>query len=101
MKGYLLDTHSFFWWSIEPEKLPTAVLELLADIDARVGFSVVSSWEAQIRTGLGKLELTEPLQTIVERELMKNRWEVLPIHLRHSGHSPVCRRCIATRSTDC
>ena len=84
MRAYLLDTHTFLWWSLEPGKLPAAILEMLADTDARVVFSVVSSWEAQIKTGLGKLELTEPLQTIIERELVENRWEVLPIHLRHT-----------------
>lgn len=84
MTAYLLDTHTFLWWSLEPEKLPSTVVELLADARKRVVFSVVSSWEAQIKQGLGKLELTEPLQTVIERELVKNRWEVLPIHLRHT-----------------
>lgn len=84
MTAYLLDTHTFLWWSLEPDKLPATVRGILADADTRVVLSVVSSWEAQIKTGLGKLELTEPLQTIIERELVTNRWEVLPIHLRHT-----------------
>ncbi len=84
MKAYLFDTHTFLWWSLEPEKLPDAVREMLADADARGVFSIVSSWEAQIKAGLGKLELSDPLRTIVERELVRNRWEVLPIHLRHT-----------------
>lgn len=25
MKAYLFDTHTFLWWSLEPEKLPDAV----------------------------------------------------------------------------
>jgi len=84
VKAYLFDTHTFLWWSLEPEKLPDAVREMLADADARGVFSIVSSWEAQIKAGLGKLELSDPLRTIVERELVRNRWEVLPIHLRHT-----------------
>lgn len=84
MTTYLLDTHTFLWWSLEPDKLPLPVVEMLIDARSRVVFSVVSSWEAQIKVGLGKLELTEPLQTIIEPELVRNRWEVLPIHLRHT-----------------
>ena len=84
MTAYLLDTHSFLWWSLEPDKLPSPVVEMLIDARSRVVFSVVSSWEAQIKAGLGKLELSEPLQAIIERELVRNRLEVLPIHLRHT-----------------
>ena len=84
MKAYLLDTHAVLGWSREPDKLPDSVRQVLADPDARVVFSVVSSWEAQIKAGLGKLVLLDPLHTIVERELAKNGWEVLPIHLRHT-----------------
>jgi PIN domain nuclease of toxin-antitoxin system len=84
VSAYLLDTHVFLWWSLEPEKLPDAVRETLANRQSRVVFSVVSAWEAQIKAGLGKLELSEPVRTIVERELVANRWEVLPIQLRHS-----------------
>ena len=84
MTAYLLDTHSFLWWSLEPDKLPSPVVEMPIASRRRVVFSVVSSWDAHIKARLGKLELTEPLQTIIERELVRNRWEVLPIHLRHT-----------------
>ncbi|TVQ19120.1 MAG: type II toxin-antitoxin system VapC family toxin [Spirochaetaceae bacterium] len=84
MNAYLLDTHTFLWWSLEPDKLPGTVQRMLSDPAARVVFSVVSTWEAQIKAGLGKLEISDPLQAIVERELVRNRWEVLPVHLRHT-----------------
>ena len=71
MKAYLFDTHTFLWWSLEPDRLPGAVRQVLTDPDARVVFSVVSSWEARIKAGLGKLELSDPLHTIVERELVR------------------------------
>jgi PIN domain nuclease of toxin-antitoxin system len=84
MNGLLLDTHTFLWWAIEPEKLPVGVLAALQDPRTRIVFSAVSSWEAQIKVGLGKLVLKEPLQVIVERELVQNHWEVLPIYLQHT-----------------
>jgi PIN domain nuclease of toxin-antitoxin system len=82
--SYLLDTHTFLWWALEPVKLPKTVTSELRDPANRIIFSVVSSWEAQIKLGLGKLELFEPLQSIVSRELTQNRWEILPVHLRHT-----------------
>lgn len=84
MMEILLDTHTFLWWSIQPEKLTPVVLQALQDPDNRIFFSVVSSWEAQIKIGLGKLVLQDPLQKIVERELIQNSWEVLPITLHHT-----------------
>jgi len=84
MNGFLLDTHTFLWWAIEPEKLPAGVLAALRDPGTRIVFSAVSSWEAQIKVGLGKLVLKEPLQIIVERELIQNHWEVLPVYLQHT-----------------
>lgn len=84
MTAVLLDTHTFLWWALEPEKLPPAVLNLLRDASNRIVFSAVSSWEAQIKAGLGKLVLEESLRKIVERELVANRWEVLPVTLEHT-----------------
>jgi PIN domain nuclease of toxin-antitoxin system len=84
MNGLLLDTHTFLWWAIEPEKLPAGVLAALQEPGTRIVFSAVSSWEAQIKVGLGKLVLKEPLQIIVERELIQNHWEVLPVYLQHT-----------------
>ena len=80
----LLDTHTFLWWSLQPEKLPSAVFHAMKDPGNRIFFSAVSSWEAQIKIGLGKLILQDPLRKIVERELVKNNWEVLPVTLHHT-----------------
>ena len=80
----LLDTHTFLWWSLEPDKLPSEVLDALRNSQNRVVFSSVCSWEAQIKAGLGKLILVEPLRKIVERELSRNGWEVLPVTLEHT-----------------
>jgi PIN domain nuclease of toxin-antitoxin system len=82
--NFLLDTHVFLWWSLEPDKLPSEVLDELRDPKNRVVFSTVCSWEAQIKAGLGKLVLEEPLRKIVERELSRNQWEVLPVTLEHT-----------------
>ncbi len=84
MNNFLLDTHAFLWWALEPEKLPAILFQQLQNPQTRVVLSVVCSWEAQIKQGLGKLTLEESLQTIIEREIAVNHWEVLPVHLRHT-----------------
>jgi PIN domain nuclease of toxin-antitoxin system len=50
----LLVTHTFLYWSVEPDRLPKNLLILLSNPSNQVILSVVSSWEAQIKIGLGK-----------------------------------------------
>ncbi len=52
----LLDTHVVLWWLFEPERLTTSALEAIRESDA-VFVSVVSAWEAAIKSSVGKLEL--------------------------------------------
>lgn len=80
----LFDTHTFLWWSLQPSRLPPGVLDVLQNPATRVLLSTVSAWEAQIKIGLGRLSLEEPLKALVEREIRINRWEVLPVHLSHT-----------------
>lgn len=84
MSALLLDTHTFLWWTLEPEKLPEEVLTALKNPKTRICLSVVSAWEIQIKLGLGKLVLNEPLKKIVERELVHNHWEVLTVQMAHT-----------------
>lgn len=79
----LLDTHAFIWWAEAPEKLPIALVELLCDPRHRLMLSMASLWEMQIKTGLGKLFLNQPLPEIVERQTKENSLELLGIDLAH------------------
>jgi len=79
----LLDTHAFIWWVGEPEKLSSDVLALLADEDNELRLSVVSVWEIQIKSQLGKLKLNLPLGELVESQRRENGLQVLPIELDH------------------
>lgn len=51
----LLDTHIFIWF--------------------------VSAWEMSIKSGLGKMSLTEPIEPFFEDQAQRNRFEILPITL--------------------
>jgi len=54
----LLDTHSFLWAAIEPEKLPARLREMIADPQHDINVSTISFWEISLKFALGKLELT-------------------------------------------
>lgn len=79
----LLDTHAFIWWAEAPERLPASLVELLCDPQHRLLLSMASLWEMQIKTGLGKLLLNQPLPEIVDRQRKENSLELLGIDLPH------------------
>lgn len=53
----LLDTHSFLWAAIEPEKLSAKVRKLVADPAHEIHVSTISFWEISLKFALGKLDL--------------------------------------------
>jgi PIN domain nuclease of toxin-antitoxin system len=79
----LLDTHTFIWWDNEPDKLSTKVLDLCQDPNNRLILSVVSIWEMQIKSQLGKLTLNQSLADLIERQQGRNQIEILSIELPH------------------
>jgi PIN domain nuclease of toxin-antitoxin system len=76
----LLDTHAFIWWDREPDLIPPKTLELIQRADLLL--SLVSLWEMQIKTQLGKLSLNLPLAEMVQHH-QENGIELLPITLAH------------------
>jgi PIN domain nuclease of toxin-antitoxin system len=54
----LLDTHSFLWAAIEPEKLSAKMRKTIADPANEIYLSTVSFWEISLKFALGKLELS-------------------------------------------
>lgn len=54
----LLDTHSFLWAVIEPQKLSARLRKTIADPANEIHVSTVSFWEIALKFALGKLELT-------------------------------------------
>ena len=60
----LLDTHVLLWWHNEPERLTETAYDAICDLDNEIFLSVVNGWEIQIKTQLGKLTLSKPLNVI-------------------------------------
>jgi PIN domain nuclease of toxin-antitoxin system len=79
----LLDTHVLLWWDSEPSKIPPSTLQILENPQNNLWISIVSLWEIQIKTQLGKLKLNLPLQDLVAQQQQINGLQLLPIDLRH------------------
>jgi PIN domain nuclease of toxin-antitoxin system len=54
----LLDTHSFLWAVIAPDRLSPKARGLIADPANEIHVSTVSFWEISLKYSIGKLELT-------------------------------------------
>ena len=80
----LLDTHAFLWWITNDSRLSARVLRLVRDPSTSVYLSVASGWEIAIKVGLGKLELSDDLDGIIQEQLTTNRIDALPVQMSHA-----------------
>jgi PIN domain nuclease of toxin-antitoxin system len=74
----LLDTHTFIWYFQSDQQLPSAMADMLEDVDNSLYLSIASLWEIAIKLNIGKLTLQVPfsdLPELLERFLI----ETLPI----------------------
>ena len=81
---YLLDTHVWLWWYLEPERLEAKTLRLLEDGGAELFFSAASIWEIAIKYRLGKLKLNPPPEDLLPAELARDTIQILPISMAHA-----------------
>jgi PIN domain nuclease of toxin-antitoxin system len=79
----LFDTHAFLWWDSAPSKLSPRMRAICHDRANVLLVSVVSAWEMQIKSQLGKLELDAPLDELFQRQQEVNGVDVLPVELDH------------------
>lgn len=80
---FLLDTHLIVWAAVEPEKLPEAASDLMADPDNDLHFSVISLWEIAIKRGLNRPDF-RPNPRVLRRELLDNGYEELDVTGAHA-----------------
>lgn len=78
----LLDTHIFIWWTSQPTRLSPQVLALCSDRANELLLSVASIWEMQIKSQLGKLQLSMSLPDMITGQ-QANGLIVLPIGVEH------------------
>jgi PIN domain nuclease of toxin-antitoxin system len=79
----LLDTHIFIWFVMNPGQLSSEALAAIQNAENQIFLSLASAWEMSIKSGLGKLQLTQPIEVFFQDQAQRNRFEILPITLKH------------------
>ena len=79
---YLLDTHALIWFLEGDQRLSTSAQGIICNDDADVYMSIVSLWEMAIKISLGKLELSQSLDQIIDK-LPQQNITFLPIQPAH------------------
>ena len=79
----LMDTHTFIWSSISPQKLSTTAKKLIIDQNHNLFLSFASIWEMQIKLKLGKLRFDVPLSELLTIQQQVNQIQLLSIDLKH------------------
>jgi PIN domain nuclease of toxin-antitoxin system len=77
----LLDTHTLLWFLQDDPQLSPSAKASIEDPANRKLVSIASCWEIAIKAGLRKLKLAEPAATLLQRELPRNCFDLLPISL--------------------
>ena len=54
---YLIDTHVFIWFIMEPEKIAKKVMNILCNEESQIFMSPISFWEMAIKYQNKKLNL--------------------------------------------
>ena len=79
----LLDTHAFLWNMHDDPRLSDHARELFLDPTNEILLSVASLWEMAIKASLGRLDLPLSFPELVERHVLGNGMELLPILPAH------------------
>ncbi|MFN4254225.1 MAG: type II toxin-antitoxin system VapC family toxin [Saprospiraceae bacterium] len=78
----MLDTHALIWFLEGDNQLSPKARAVIADPANRIFVSIASFWEIAIKVSIGKLNLTIPLASIIERTIEEDI-TILPIDLPH------------------
>ena len=81
---YLLDTHCWLWWILEPENLGSKFKQIIGDPKNQIFLSAASTWEATIKAAMGRLSLPGGPKQFVEDTYSQDGFLALPILPEHS-----------------
>ena len=76
----LLDTHILLWWLADSKSLSKTARALIGNGAQTIFVSAATAWEMAIKKAAGKLQAPDDLESALER----NRFEMLPITVRHA-----------------
>ena len=80
----LLDTHAFLWLVSGDARLSATARKHFLNNDNELFLSSVSGFEIAIKHELGKLALSEPPATFIERRMQNNALQELPMRMVHT-----------------
>jgi PIN domain nuclease of toxin-antitoxin system len=80
----LLDTHALLWWLADNRKLGPRARAAIADPRSTIWVSAASAWEIAIKAALGRLDLAEPAEVCLPREIERNHFTPLPVTVGHA-----------------
>lgn len=80
----LVDTHAFFWWTVDDPKLSRTAREIIADPDNEVIVSAVTAWELATKARVGKWPGAADLVHQIETVLASNGFLPLPVTIDHA-----------------
>lgn len=75
---YIIDTHTFIWYSGNSPSLSIKAKNLIEDSSNEIYISIASLWEIAIKNSLNKLELIIPYSEVI-KQLESTDFVVLPI----------------------
>jgi PIN domain nuclease of toxin-antitoxin system len=78
----LWDTHTFIWLILGDEKLSEHAKNEIENPENDHYLSIASLWEIGIKVKLGKLEILQPFENIIN-DVTKNGINILPINFNH------------------
>lgn len=76
----LLDTHVLLWWLADDPNLSSPARRAISDRASRVVVSAATAWEMAIKQALGKLEVPDDLDAVLE----SGGFTSLPITIAHA-----------------
>jgi PIN domain nuclease of toxin-antitoxin system len=79
----LLDSHAFLWFIVGDKRLSQVARSAIEDLNNQRLIGIANLWEIAIKASKGRLQLTEPFEVLIPRELSQNRIEILGVELSH------------------
>ena len=82
----ILDTHTLIWAQDSPVKLGVSARSILSNPTHQLLLSTATIWEIGIKVAIGKLKLSLPYRTWIEKAFLDLDLIELPIELRFVDH---------------
>jgi len=82
---YLLDSHTFLWFSTDAPDLSRHAKSIILDTKVSIAVSMASFWEISIKNSLGKLRIDTGFEALLD-VANKNGFEILHVNFDHVTH---------------